>query len=174
MDSSLFDYHLPTECIAQEPSAQRDASRLMVIDRRTRSVTHAQFADIGTFLPPNARFFRNNAAVLKARLFGQRPTGGKVECLLLQPAEDAVTWWCLLKPGKKTLSAGEFGIPGEYRAEVLEAGQNGNCRASAAWRSLRAAIVGAVLRGGRGSGGAGTQGPVGGLRWLRAGRDCRW
>lgn len=128
MDSSLFDYHLPTECIAQEPSAQRDASRLMVINRQTRSVTHAQFADIGQFLPANARFFRNNAAVLKARLFGQRPTGGKVECLLLQPAEDAVTWWCLLKPGKKTLSAGEFGIPGEYRAEVLEAGQNGNYR----------------------------------------------
>ncbi|NBB78300.1 MAG: tRNA preQ1(34) S-adenosylmethionine ribosyltransferase-isomerase QueA [Verrucomicrobia bacterium] len=126
MNISLFDYQLPPELIAQEPAEQRDASRLMVIDRRTREVTHTHFARIGDHLPPNARLFRNNAAVLKARIFGQRPTGGKVECLLLQPAENAQTWWCLLKPGKKTLHAGRFGVPGEYEAEVLEAGSNGN------------------------------------------------
>lgn len=125
MDASLFDYHLPNECIAQEPAATRDASRLMVIHRANREVTHAQFADIANFLPANTRFFRNNAAVLKARLFGKRPSGGKVECLLLQPAEDALTWWCLLRPGKKAAQSG-FGIDGEYRAEVLEAGENGN------------------------------------------------
>lgn len=128
MDSSLFDYLLPAESIAQEPAAQRDASRLLVVDRATRQLTHTQFSKIGEFLPSNARFFRNNAAVLKARIFGQRPTGGKVECLLLQPAEDAVTWWCLLKPGKKTLQGGRFGMEGEYSADVLEAGQNGNYR----------------------------------------------
>jgi len=128
MDSSLFDYHLPAESIAQEPAAQRDASRLLVVNRATRELTHTQFAKIGDFLPANSRFFRNNAAVLKARLFGQRPTGGKVECLLLQPAEDALTWWCLLRPGKKTLQGGSFGVEGEYTAEVLEAGSNGNYR----------------------------------------------
>ena len=121
-----FDYDLPQERIAQEPAAERDASRLMVINRSTREVTHAHFADIANFLPSNARFFRNNAAVLKARIFGQRPTGGKVECLLLHPAEDAMTWWCLLKPGKKTLGAGKFGMASEYEAEVLEMGSNGN------------------------------------------------
>jgi S-adenosylmethionine:tRNA ribosyltransferase-isomerase len=128
MDSALFDYDLPMDRIAQEPASQRDASRLMVVDRATRKVTHTTFAQIGDHLPSNARFFRNNAAVLKARIFGQRPTGGKVECLLLQPAEDAVTWWCLLRPGKKTLQAGSFGIEGEYNAEVLNAGENGNYR----------------------------------------------
>jgi len=121
-----IDYHLPAERIAQEPAARRDASRLMVIDRKTRRVTHTTFAEIGRFLPARSRFFRNNAAVLKARLFGQRPGGGKVECLLLQPAEDALTWWCLLKPGKKTLQAGRFGMSGEYTAEVLSMGKNGN------------------------------------------------
>ncbi len=126
MDSSLFDYHLPLERIAQEPAVQRDASKLMVVDRKTRKVTHCQFSDIATHLPKNTRFFRNNAAVLKARIFGQRPTGGKVECLLLQPAENSVTWWCLLRPGKKTLLAGTFGITGEYNAQVIEAGSNGN------------------------------------------------
>ncbi len=127
MDAALFDYHLPNECIAQEPAATRDASKLMVVNRATREVTHTQFANIADYLPANTRFFRNNAAVLKARIFGQRPTGGKVECLLLQPAEDAITWWCLLKPGKKAAQTG-FGIEGEYRAEVLEAGSNGNYR----------------------------------------------
>ena len=126
MNISLFDYYLPPELIAQEPSAVRDASRLMVIDRATRSVTHSRFSEIGKFLPEGSRLFRNNAAVLKARIFGQRPTGGKVECLLLQPAEDAQTWWCLLKPGKKTLQSGQFTQDGEYRAEVLEVGANGN------------------------------------------------
>jgi S-adenosylmethionine:tRNA ribosyltransferase-isomerase len=126
MDSALFDYHLPAECIAQEPATTRDASKLMIVDRATRTVTHTTFARIGNYLPERARFFRNNAAVLKARLFGYRPTGGKVECLLLQPAEDAVTWWCLLKPGKKTLNAKTFGIEGEYTATVLEMGDNGN------------------------------------------------
>lgn len=128
MDSSLFDYQLPIERIAQEPATQRDASRLMVVDRKTRQVTHTTFAQIGEHLPDNARFFRNNAAVLKARIFGQRPTGGKVECLLLQPAEDAITWWCLLRPGKKTLEGGTFGVKGEFTAEVLNAGENGNYR----------------------------------------------
>lgn len=125
MNISLFDYHLPTELIAQEPAAQRDASKLMVVDRRSRSVNHARFSEIGDFLPGDARLFRNNAAVLKARIFGLRPTGGRVECLLLQPAENPETWWCLLKPGKKTLSAGSFGLPGDYQARVLEAGVNG-------------------------------------------------
>ena len=128
MNISLFDYHLPAELIAQEPAAVRDASRLMVVDRASRRVTHTHFSEIAQHLPPRSRFFRNNVAVLKARLFGQRPTGGKVECLLLQPAEDARTWWCLLKPGKKTFNAGHFGLPGEYQAEVLEAGSNGNYR----------------------------------------------
>jgi S-adenosylmethionine:tRNA ribosyltransferase-isomerase len=126
MKIDRFDYRLPPERIAQEPVARRDASRLMVVNRSTREVTHARFADLGAFLPGNSRFFRNNAAVLKARLFGHRPTGGKVECLLLQPAEDALTWWCLLKPGKKALQAGRFSMEGEYSAEVLEMGGNGN------------------------------------------------
>lgn len=126
MKIDRFDYDLPKALIAQEPAEQRDASRLMVVDRGTGQVTHRTFAEIGRFLPANSRFFRNNAAVLKARLFGHRPTGGKVECLLLQPAEDALSWWCLLKPGKKTSQAGRFGIKGEYSAEVLEAGAKGN------------------------------------------------
>ena len=128
MNAERFTFDLPLESIAQEPAAHRDASRLMVVERATRQVHHTTFAKISEHLPSNARFFRNNAAVLKARLPGKRPTGGKVECLLLNPAEDAVTWWCLLRPGKKTFAGKYFGLEGHYQAEVLEAGKNGNYR----------------------------------------------
>ncbi|NCG08925.1 MAG: tRNA preQ1(34) S-adenosylmethionine ribosyltransferase-isomerase QueA [Verrucomicrobia bacterium] len=128
MDAARFDYHLPPEHIAQEPAPRRDAARLMVIDRASQRVTHTTFDHLGEYLPNETRCFRNNAAVLKARLHGQRATGGKVECLLLHPAEDPQTWWCLLKPGKKTLAAGHFGLDGFYAAKVLEAGNNGNYR----------------------------------------------
>ena len=128
MDSTLFDYHLPEDKIAQEPSARRDDSKLMFVDRKTGKVTHTKFANIDDFLPSSTHFFRNNVAVLKARLFGNRPSGGKVECLLLQPAEDAHTWWCLLRPGKKTQKSETFGIENEYHAKVLSKGDNGNYR----------------------------------------------
>lgn len=128
MDSALFDYPLPPERIAQEPAERRDASRLMVVDRRTGAVEHTVFAKIGDYLPADALYFRNNASVLKARLPGRRPTGGRVECLLLQPAENPLEWWCLLRPGKKTAQAGEFGLKGEYRAEVAETGSGGSYR----------------------------------------------
>ncbi|MFP4674609.1 MAG: tRNA preQ1(34) S-adenosylmethionine ribosyltransferase-isomerase QueA [Opitutales bacterium] len=128
MNSELFNYHLPPDHIAQAPASVRDASKLMVVDRETGAVTHTQFAAIGDFLPRNTRFFRNNAAVLKARLFGQRPSGGKVECLLTHPAEDPLTWWCLLRPGKKTYRSGSFGLSNEYSADVLEANGEGHYR----------------------------------------------
>ena len=129
MDSALFDYHLPRERIAQEPPPRRDASRLMVVDRATGTVDHRQFAELGALLPPRTRLFRNTAAVLKARLFARRATGGNVECLLLHPADgDPLTWWCLLRPGAKTLKAGAFSVPGEFAAEVLAAGDEGAYR----------------------------------------------
>ena len=113
MDATLFDYHLPQDRIAQEPTPQRDESRLMVVDRATKEVTHTYFRQIGRYLPNNARYFRNNAAVLKARLHGNRPGGGRVECLLLQPADEPNCWWCLLKPGKKAAATG-FSLKGNY------------------------------------------------------------
>jgi S-adenosylmethionine:tRNA ribosyltransferase-isomerase len=97
----------------------------MVVNRANKEVTHTKFNQIGSYLPGNARYFRNNAAVLKARLHGQRPSGGCVECLLLQPADEPNCWWCLLKPGKKAAATG-FSLEGHYHAEVLQIGENGH------------------------------------------------
>ncbi len=89
MKSDLFDYHLPERLIAQTPTGRRDASRLLVVHRAERRVEHRHFRDIGEYLRTGDTLFRNNAAVIPARLHAQRPTGGHIECLLLRPAIEA-------------------------------------------------------------------------------------
>lgn len=120
MNTELFDYELPEERIAQTPAQRRDRSRLMRVERSSRTVSHHFFAELPDLLPAGTRLFRNNASVLKARLMARRPSGGSVECLLLRPCrEDARRWWCLLRPGRRLQAGAQFGIPGHFSATVL-------------------------------------------------------
>ncbi len=119
MDTALFDYDLPSDRIASMPADRRDASRLMVVDRETGAVEHRVFRELPGLLPSGTRLFRNVADVRRARIPGRRPSGGKVECLLLGPAGAHDEWRCLLKPGRKASDAAGFGIPGEYHARVV-------------------------------------------------------
>jgi len=126
MLTSELHYELPPERIAQAPADKRDESRLLVYHRDSGETSHHRFRELPELLPEGARIFRNDVSVLNARLPGQRPTGGKVECLLLRPdAAGLDTWRCLLKPGAKTAKAGAFSMPGEYEATVLEALSSG-------------------------------------------------
>jgi S-adenosylmethionine:tRNA ribosyltransferase-isomerase len=125
MDSALFDYELPPERIAQTPADKRDESRLMVIRRGCTKAEHALFRDLPELLPPGTRLFRNDVAVLKARLFGRRETGGAVECLLLNPGDDSHRWWCMLRPGKKLRIGSRFLLPENASATVLDKGDEG-------------------------------------------------
>jgi S-adenosylmethionine:tRNA ribosyltransferase-isomerase len=120
MDSSLFDYDLPEERIAQTPAAKRDHSRLMVVRRGSAKPEHALFSDLPGILPPRTALFRNDVSVLKARLYGKRPSGGEVECLLLSPGNDSLKWWSLLKPGKKLKEGTQFELNGGALATVLQ------------------------------------------------------
>lgn len=118
--TDLFDYVLPPHLVAQTPAARRDQSRLLVIDRATHSFSHHRFADLPRFLGAGDTLFRNNAAVLPARLRARRPTGGQVECFLLRPADDDRTWRCLVKPGRKLGIGATFAHPqGDFSGEVL-------------------------------------------------------
>ncbi|MEY4489084.1 MAG: hypothetical protein RIQ79_1592 [Verrucomicrobiota bacterium] len=126
--TDLFDYVLPPRLIAQSPADRRDASRLLVVHREARRIEHRHFSDIGEYLRPGDTLFRNNAAVLPARLLAQRPTGGAVECLLLRPAADGETWWCLIRPGKKLPAGATFGIQGAFTGTVLEKDAEGAAR----------------------------------------------
>lgn len=120
MQTDLFDYPLPDRLIAQQPADRRDASRLLVVDRRAHTVAHRHFRDLPEYLRAGDRLFRNNAAVIPARLHAARPTGGHVECLLLRPAAAAGEWWCLLRPGKKLPVDATFGLAGLFTGTVRE------------------------------------------------------
>ena len=121
LSTDLFDYPLPSHLIAQTPASRRDASRLLVVDRTSHTVAHHTFADLPQFLRPGDCLFRNNAAVLPARLQAQRPTGGAVECFLLRPdpARGDDAWWCLLRPGKKLPVGATFARDGAFTGTVL-------------------------------------------------------
>ncbi len=118
--TDLFDYNLPAHLIAQVPAARRDASRLLVVHRRSRSIEHRTFSDLPDYLRAGDILFRNNAAVLPARLRAVRPSGGRVECFLLRPLDGDCTWRCLVRPGRKLPPGATFADPGgSFSAEVL-------------------------------------------------------
>ncbi len=126
MKTSDFYYDLPEELIAQTPLEQRDASRLMVLDRNTGKTEHRRFYELPELLCPGDCLVLNDSRVLPARLFGKRPTGGAVEVLLLTDKGEKC-WECLVRPGKKarpgdTLTFGD----GELTAEILEVLEGGN------------------------------------------------
>lgn len=96
MKLSEFDFELPEELIAQTPLEKRDTSRLMVLDRKTQTISHKHFYDIIDYLVPGDILVRNNTKVIPARLFGiKEETNGHVEVLLLKELSDN-TWECLV------------------------------------------------------------------------------
>lgn len=95
-----FDYELPEELIAQRPLERRDASRMMVLHRDDHSVEHRQFTDLPSYLRPGDVLVQNDTRVMAARLWATRPSGGKVEILLLNSRGDDV-WECLARPGRR-------------------------------------------------------------------------
>lgn len=104
--NSFFDYELPPELIAQQPAAERDASRLMVLRRASHEIVHHFFRDLPDLLQPGDLLVLNDTRVLPARLTGKREkTGGKWEGLFLR--ETAVGSWELLCQTKGKPEIGE-------------------------------------------------------------------
>jgi S-adenosylmethionine:tRNA ribosyltransferase-isomerase len=96
---SGYDYVLPKHCIAQNPAEPRDHAKLFVIADRTQQVHH-HFYELDQLLRPGDLLILNNTKVIPARLYGQKPTGGKVEVLLLEE-KSLNRWLALVKPGRK-------------------------------------------------------------------------
>ena len=127
MESSVLDYNLPDERIARFPAQKRDESKLLVFDRKTQKITHTVFRELPSLLPRKFNFFRNDAAVLKGRIFAKKDTGANVECLLLTPCGSSGDLWnCMLRPGKRLGVGAKFSRENAFEAEVVEASENGN------------------------------------------------
>ncbi len=103
MKVSEFNYDLPKELIAQVPIKNRDESKLMVLDRKTKTIEHKIFKDILDYLQPGDCIVRNNTKVIPARLYGvKEETYANVEFLLLKQLEGN-TWEVMVRPGKKLM-----------------------------------------------------------------------
>jgi S-adenosylmethionine:tRNA ribosyltransferase-isomerase len=121
-----FDYELPRELIAQYPLLERDASRLLVLDCRRRTLAHEQFRDLPRHLKAGDAMVINDSRVIPARLFGRAEGATReVELLLLREIEPNL-WECLAKPGRKLEQGARVLLDqGAIRAEVLDARPEG-------------------------------------------------
>ncbi len=142
---SDFDYHLPEELIAQTPTAERGASRLLVLDRGGRDgeiplvgAQHAahlrgedpavmqdlHFADLCSLISPGDLLVRNTSKVRHARLLGTRAGGGEAEVLLLHPAKDG-QWLAMVRPGRALKPGRLVQLPDGIAIEVVAVDDEG-------------------------------------------------
>jgi S-adenosylmethionine:tRNA ribosyltransferase-isomerase len=121
MSISDFDYELPPELIAQQPLAERSASRMLVVDRATQTWSDAQFELFPEYLTARDTLVINNTRVFPARLAGERsPSGGAVELLLIREIEPNV-WETLARPARRLRKGSRLVFGGcRLQAEVIE------------------------------------------------------
>lgn len=127
MDARALDYDLPEELIAQAPLAERDAARLLVLSRDDGAIAHRRVRELPALLAPSLLVV-NDTRVLPARLFATKPTGGRVELLLLERTSPpgARETWSALARGTKSLRAGmRLAIAPGLDAELRSVGEGG-------------------------------------------------
>lgn len=127
MNVKDFDYALPQELIAQDPLADRSASRMMTLGRTDGRVAHRVFRDLPEYLQPGDCLVINNTKVIPARLIGAKEgTNAKIEVLLLKRREERV-WETLVKPGKKARPGARISFGGGILlGEVTDVVEEGN------------------------------------------------
>ncbi len=119
MKTSALDYTLPPEQIAQQPCAQRDQSRLLVLDRAAGTIQEDVYAHIAQYLQRDDCMVLNNTRVIRARLHGRKPTGGKVEIFLLHENAPG-DWVALVRPSAKVKPGATVLLRDEICATVQE------------------------------------------------------
>ena len=117
--TSDYDFELPPELIAQQPLADRTASRLMVVHRSDGRIEHRRFADIIELTRAGDLVVLNTTRVLKARLLGTRASGGRAEIFLLKPIDGNV-WEAMVSPGGKLHPGRRVTIADDLAVEILE------------------------------------------------------
>ncbi len=136
MKVSDFNYNLPEELIAQVPIKKRDESRLMVLDKKNKTIEHKIFRDIIDYLNPGDVLVRNNTKVIPARIYGKKETGANVEFLLLNNIEGDI-WESIVRPGNK-LHIGAKVIFGDglLKAEILDTMPGGTRKVKFSYKGI--------------------------------------
>ncbi|HEX37749.1 MAG TPA: tRNA preQ1(34) S-adenosylmethionine ribosyltransferase-isomerase QueA [Candidatus Cloacimonetes bacterium] len=119
-----FDYDLPKNMIAQYPAEKREKSKLMIVNRGDRSIKIDTFENIISYLNEDNILVINETKVIPARLLGRKPTGGKIEVLLLEQVDEN-TWKCLVKPGRRLKVGSEIILGNILRGKIIEWGDQG-------------------------------------------------
>ena len=83
--TASYDYNLPKELIATSPARPADSAKLLVYNKEDDSITHTTFRDILEYIPANCNIFLNDTKVIKARIYGTKSSGGKIELLVIKP-----------------------------------------------------------------------------------------
>ncbi len=124
MKLSQFKFNLPNELISNYPSANRDETRLMVVNRRTQTIEHKQFRDIIDYFSDGDVFVLNDTKVFPARLYGEKEkTGAKIEVFLLRELNrESRLWDVLVDPARKIRIGNKlyFGDDDSLVAEVID------------------------------------------------------
>ena len=123
LKTSSYDYDLPKELIATHPVSPADSARLLVYNRDTQTITHTTFKHLMDFLPDNLSVFLNDTKVIKARIFGTKETGGKIELLLNKPL--FMDRYLVMIGGKVRVGTQLF-FDENLMAEVLEVNEDGS------------------------------------------------
>lgn len=123
LKTSSYDYDLPKELIATHPVSPADSARLLVFNRATNAITHTTFKNLMDFLPQNLSIFLNDTKVIKARIFGTKETGGKIELLLNKPL--FMDRYLVMIGGKVRIGTKLF-FDENLNAEVLEINEDGS------------------------------------------------
>ncbi|MDD2887897.1 MAG: tRNA preQ1(34) S-adenosylmethionine ribosyltransferase-isomerase QueA [Aliarcobacter sp.] len=123
LKTTSYDYELPKELIATHPVSPADSARLLVYNRATDSITHTTFKNLMDFLPNELSIFLNDTKVIKARIFGTKETGGKIELLLNKPL--FMDRYLVMIGGKVRVGTKLF-FDENLNAEVLEVNEDGS------------------------------------------------
>jgi S-adenosylmethionine:tRNA ribosyltransferase-isomerase len=128
-DIEEYNYDLPPELIAQVPCSKRDHSRLLLVDRRRKSLSDHHFFDLPELLYPGDLLVVNDTKVIRARLFGRKETGGQVEVLVLEHAHSTARasegHLCLMKSSKRPKPGGLLFFKPNLMGKVEEVGEEG-------------------------------------------------
>ncbi|MBO7742288.1 MAG: S-adenosylmethionine:tRNA ribosyltransferase-isomerase, partial [Victivallales bacterium] len=125
---SDFDFELPKELIAQYPTAQRDAARMMLLKRDGSSLGHQIFSDFASHFRAGDCLVLNDTKVIPARLWARRPeSGGRIQVFMLE-SRGGRKWQAFLKPGRRMRIGATAVIEGtENTITVLEKSDDGAC-----------------------------------------------